>query len=147
MVRAVPGGALSRIVVVLLLAATSLGLTSAGGPSYDWELTPTGSTARLRGLSAVSGTVAWASGSMGTVLRTVDAGATWQSVGPPGTSTLQFRDIEAFGPNTALILSIGEGTDSRIYRTTDGGQTWTLAFQNAEPTAFYDCMTFFNRKV
>ena len=39
------------------------------------------------------------------------------------------------------------GTDSSIYRTADGGQTWTLVFQNAEPNAFYDCMTFFNRKV
>ena len=54
------------------------------------------STARLRGLSAVSERTAWASGSAGTVLRTTDKGATWQSVGPPGTSALQFRDIEAF---------------------------------------------------
>src|SRR5215204_661706 len=115
--------------------------------AFSWHDTPTGSTASLRGLSAVSRDVAWASGSVGTVLRTTDRGATWQSVGPPGTSTLQFRDVEAFGPNTALILSIGEGTDSRIYRTTDGGQTWTLVFQNTEPTAFYDCMTFFNKKV
>ena len=61
--------------------------------------------------------------------------------------TLQFRDIEAFGPNKALILSIGNGTDSRIYRTTDGGQTWTLVFENTDPNAFYDCMTFFNKKV
>jgi photosystem II stability/assembly factor-like uncharacterized protein len=120
------------------------------GPShhtYAWHDTPTGSTASLRGLSAVSANVAWASGSVGTVLRTTDRGTTWQSVGPPGTETLQFRDIEAFGPSKALILSIGNGTDSRIYRTTDAGQTWTLVFQNTDPNAFYDCMTFFNKKV
>ena len=114
---------------------------------FSWHDTPTGSTASLRGLSAVSANVVWASGSAGTVLRTLNRGATWQSVGPPGTSTLQFRDIEAFGPNRALILSIGNGTDSRIYRTTDGGATWTLVFQNNDPNAFYDCMTFFNKKV
>jgi photosystem II stability/assembly factor-like uncharacterized protein len=114
---------------------------------FSWHDTPTGSTASLRGLSAVSANVVWASGSAGTVLRTLDRGATWQSVGPLGTSTLQFRDIEAFGPNKALILSIGNGTDSRIYRTTDGGATWTLVFQNNDPNAFYDCMTFFNKKV
>ena len=115
--------------------------------AFSWHDTPTGSTASLRGLSAVSANVAWASGSVGTVLRTTDRGATWQSVGPPGTETLQFRDIEAFGPNKALIMAAGVGTDSRIYRTTDGGQTWTLVFQNTDANAFYDCMTFFNRKV
>ena len=114
---------------------------------FAWHDVASGSTASLRGISAVSANVVWASGSAGTVLRTLDRGATWQSVGPPGTSTLQFRDIEAFGPNKALILSIGSGTDSRIYRTTDGGQTWTLVFQNTDPNAFYDCMTFFNKKV
>jgi photosystem II stability/assembly factor-like uncharacterized protein len=135
------------IVVVLAVAATSVAFKPARPPgdrAFAWQLTPTGSTARLRGLSVVSSSVVWTSGSMGTVLRTVNGGATWQSVGPPGTSTLQFRDIEAFDANTALILSIGSGTDSRIYRTTDGGQTWALVFVNQEPTAFYDCMAFFD---
>jgi photosystem II stability/assembly factor-like uncharacterized protein len=134
---------ISLLVAVFSLLATSIALASSGG--YSWQLTPTGSPARLRGLSAVSERIAWASGSLGTVLRTTDKGATWQSVGPPGTATLQFRDIEAFDADTALILSIGTGTDSRIYRTTDGGQTWTLVFENAEPTAFYDCMAFFDK--
>lgn len=130
---------------ILSLVATSMAVASSGNHDYGWELTPTGSTARLRGLSAVSESVAWASGSVGTVLRTTDKGATWQSVGPPGTSALQFRDIEAFDRDTALILSIGTGTDSRIYRTTDGGQTWTLVFQNTDPNAFYDCMAWFDK--
>jgi photosystem II stability/assembly factor-like uncharacterized protein len=134
---------ISLLVAVFSLVATSLALASSGG--YAWQLTPTGSTASLRGLSAVSERVAWASGSVGTVLRTTNKGATWQSVGPPGTQALQFRDIEAFDADTAVILSIGTGTDSRIYRTTDGGQTWTLVFQNTEPTAFYDCMAWFDK--
>jgi photosystem II stability/assembly factor-like uncharacterized protein len=45
-------------------------------------------------------------------------------------------------------MSIGNNpTDFRMYVTHDGGQTWTITFVNAEPTAFYDCMSFFNRKV
>ncbi|HET8653723.1 MAG TPA: hypothetical protein VFM13_14270 [Gaiellaceae bacterium] len=130
---------------VFTLVGTSMALASGGSHEYGWQLTPTGSAARLRGLSAVSERVAWASGSLGTVLRTTDTGATWQSVGPPGTASLQFRDIEAFDADTAVILSIGTGTDSRIYRTTDGGQSWTLAFQNTDPAAFYDCMAWFDR--
>jgi photosystem II stability/assembly factor-like uncharacterized protein len=133
------------LIALLSLVATSMAVASSGSRDYGWQLTPTGSAARLRGLSVVSERVVWASGSLGTVLRTTNKGATWQSVGPPGTASLQFRDIEAFDARTAVILSIGTGTDSRIYRTTDGGQTWTLVFQNAEPTAFYDCMAFFDR--
>ena len=153
-----------RTMLLVVSLAVALGLTGAAlsknkpakpphkptGPvhhTYAWHDVATGSTASLRGISAVSANVVWASGSVGTVLRTLDRGATWQAVGPPGTDTLQFRDIEAFGPNKALILSIGNGTDSRIYRTTDGGQTWTLVFENTDPNAFYDCMTFFNKKV
>jgi photosystem II stability/assembly factor-like uncharacterized protein len=136
-----------RILLVaafVVLAAVVLGSASGGAPGVAWQLTPTGTTARLRGVSAVSATVAWTSGSAGTVLRTLDGGATWQQVGPPGTQDLQFRDIEAFDANRAVILSIGNGSDSRIYVTSDGGQHWTLGFVNPDPNAFYDCMTFFD---
>jgi photosystem II stability/assembly factor-like uncharacterized protein len=137
---------ISLLVAVFTLVATSLAFASGGDRDLSWELTPTGSAARLRGLSVVSERVVWTSGSLGTVLRTTDRGASWQSVGPPGTSTLQFRDIEAFDRRNAVILSIGEGTDSRVYVTSDGGQTWQLGFQNTDPAAFYDCMTFFDRR-
>jgi photosystem II stability/assembly factor-like uncharacterized protein len=130
----------------LAIAGTLVVIAGAAAASYSWHLTPTGSTARLRGLSAVSERIAWASGSQGTVLRTLDQGATWQSVGPPGTANLQFRDIQAFDENNAVILSIGPGTDSRVYVTSNGGATWTLTFVNPDPNAFYDCMTFFDKK-
>ena len=119
---------------------------SGGGRSYAWHLTPTGTSARLRGVSAVSATTAWTSGSLGTVLRTLDGGATWQNVSPPGTAGLQFRDIEAFDADHAVILSIGNGTDSRVYVTSDGGHTWAQTFTNTDPDAFYDCMTFFDAR-
>lgn len=117
---------------------------AGGGPAVtvSWELTPTGSTARLRGLSAVSGQVAWAGGTGGTVLQTTDGGVTWASVGPADTADLQFRDIEATSERHAVILSIGEGDASRIYVTDDGGASWTMAFQNPDPAAFYDCLAF-----
>jgi photosystem II stability/assembly factor-like uncharacterized protein len=140
------GKRVPSLLTAVVVAAVSLAFTSGGRETYSWELTPTGSAARLRGLSVVNEKTVWTSGSLGTVLRTTNRGRTWQSVGPPGTETLQFRDIEAFDSQTAVILSIGSGTDSRIYRTSDGGRTWQLAFVNAEPTAFYDCMTFFDRK-
>jgi len=130
-----------------VLAGALVALAFAGGSSYSWHLTPTGSDARLRGLSAVNEKVAWASGSMGTVLRTTNQGATWQQVGPPDTQSLQFRDIEAFDARRAVILSIGSNSsDFRIYVTSDAGRTWALTFVNSDPNAFYDCMTFFDRE-
>ena len=140
---------ISLAVAVCTLVATSLAF-AGGRRDYSWQLTPTGSMASLRGLSAVSKNVAWAGGNLGTVLRTTDRGSSWESVGPPGTAALQFRDIEAFDKDTAVILSIGNPPtpppDSfRIYRTTNAGQTWSLVFQNTEPTAFYDCMAFFDK--
>jgi len=134
---------LAAVVLSLAVVAT---VGAFGKPHPSWELTPTGVTARFRGLAPVSAKVAWAAGSAGTILRTVDGGRTWASVGPPGVEELQFRDIEAFDAWNAVALTIGEGTDSRIYRTSDGGRSWIEAFRNDEPAAFYDCVTFLDRR-
>jgi photosystem II stability/assembly factor-like uncharacterized protein len=136
---------ISLAVAVCTLVATSLAFAGGSRRDYSWQLTPTGSMASSRGLSAVSERVAWVGNDAGAILRTTDRGATWGLVGPPGTAGFLFRDVEAFDRNTAVILSVGTGSASRIYRTTNGGQTWTLAFQNTEPTAFYDCMAFFDK--
>lgn len=117
-------------------------------PTLSWRLLPTPTTtARLRGLSPVSAKVIWASGSEGVVLRSTDGGRTVRDVGPAGTEGLQFRDIEATSARHAVILSIGEATDSRVYVTDDGGATWAESFRNTDPAAFYDCMTFTSPRV
>jgi photosystem II stability/assembly factor-like uncharacterized protein len=43
-------------------------------------------------------------------------------------------------------MAAGPGTDSRIYKTEDGGSTWSPQFMNEEPGAFYDCFAFWNQK-
>ena len=101
-----------------------------------------GVAVRLRGISAVDANVAWASGREGTVLRTVDGGAHWQAMHVPGAEKLDFRDVEGFSADRAIVLSIGPGPDSRVYRTEDGGRSWQLALKNADPRAFFDCMAF-----
>src|SRR4029453_14275544 len=109
-----------------------------------WTDQPSGVTARLRGVSAVSDRVAWASGSAGSVLRTGDGGKTWQPMNIPGADKLDFRDIDAVGDQIAYVLSIGSGDSSRIYKTIDGGRTWTLQFTNTDPKAFFDAMAFWD---
>ena len=123
---------------LLLALATTLLL-----PALQWNIQASGVTARLRGVSAVSDRVAWASGAGSTVLRTADGGTTWQKLNV-STDPLDFRDIDAIDPQTAYVLSIGNGPASRIYKTTDAGTRWTLQFKNDDPRAFFDAMSFWD---
>ncbi len=122
----------------------SLGLFVVTAPRVDWQPQRSGVTARLRGVSAVSTSVAWASGANGTILRTTDGGASWQPRPIAGTMALDFRDIDAFGERVAYVLSIGPGEASRIYKTADGGERWDLQFANLDPKVFLDAMAFWN---
>lgn len=108
-----------------------------------WTLQTSGVTARLRGVSAVSERVAWASGSGATVLRTTDGGATWDKLNVT-TEALDFRDIDAIDARTAYVLSIGNGPASRIYKTSDAGATWTMQFKSGDQKAFLDAMSFWD---
>jgi photosystem II stability/assembly factor-like uncharacterized protein len=130
-------------VLILVLVLTLPAAAVAKQRAPHWVPVPTGSDQQYRGLDAVDERVAWVGGSAGEVLRTTDGGATWQDVSPPGSAGLLFRDVEARSARRASVLSIGEGEDSRIYTTTDGGSSWRLAFVNDDPAAFYDCMDFF----
>jgi photosystem II stability/assembly factor-like uncharacterized protein len=112
-----------------------------------WSWTPLTSdvTATLRGISAVSSTVVWASGSGNTILHSADGGATWQrSAGAPSADRLDFRDVDAIDERTAYVLSIGDGPLSRIFKTTNGGATWAAQFVNEDPKAFFDAMAFWD---
>jgi photosystem II stability/assembly factor-like uncharacterized protein len=112
------------------------------------RLTPqqSGTTNRLQAVSPVNRRVVWVSGLGGTYALTTDGGATWQARVVPGAETLQFRDVHGVSEQIAYLLSAGPGTDSRIYKTEDGGETWALQFQNEDPNGFYDCFAFWNAK-
>jgi photosystem II stability/assembly factor-like uncharacterized protein len=109
------------------------------------ENQPSGVTALLQAVSVVDSSVAWISGHDAIVLRTTDGGRSWTRRPVPGApDSLQFRDIHAFDARIAYILSAGPGELSRIYRTDDGGATWTLQWMNQEPAGFYDCFDFWS---
>ncbi len=106
-----------------------------------------GTRALLQAVSPVNERVVWVSGHSATWGRTVDGGTTWETGRVPGADTsLQFRDVYGMSATTAYLLSAGNGPASRIYRTTDGGRSWTLQFTNTDPAAFYDCMDFWDAK-
>ena len=128
------------------ISVTLLLVLCASGARAQWAAQTSGTSVRLRGVSAVSRRVAWASGAGGTFARTTDGGRTWHAGRVPGAGELDFRDVDAFDADTAYLLAIGEGERSRIYKTTDGGRHWTLQYRNRRPAAFYDCMAFWDRR-
>ena len=124
--------------------ATGVASLASARPSLAPTLAPqqSGTSNRLQAVSPVDARVVWASGVGGTYAVTTDGGATWRAHVVPGAETLQFRDVQGISDRVAYLLSAGVGTDSRIYKTEDGGATWTLQFQNQDPNGFYDCFAF-----
>src|SRR5258708_34962283 len=95
------------------------------------------SVARLRNAKRVFPAV-WASGSNGVILKSIDEGTTWKRLHIAGGDALDFRGIVAFNASTAYVISSGEGEKSRIYKTTDGGETWNLQYTNKQKEFFLD---------
>lgn len=130
-------------VALLLTAAAALAAQTLNQTSGPWVLEKSGTTAGLRGIHAVGGGVAWASGTDGTVLRTEDGGYEWQSCAmPPGAEKLDFRGIWAWDDDTAIVMSSGPGDQSRLYRTTDGCSSWKLVLTNPDKNGFFDAIAF-----
>ncbi len=110
-----------------------------------WTAQESGVTASLRGVSAVAAQVAWASGSDGTWLRTVNGGAKWEAGKVTGGEKLDFRGIVGFSANEAVAMSSGEGELSKVFRTLDGGAHWELLFANPDAKGFFDGIAFRDR--
>ena len=108
------------LLLPIVLFAGSAFAEATPAPAPTWTKQASGVAGRLRGVSAVDGNVAWASGSGNAVLRTSDGGANWQKLAPPvdaRATPLDFRDIDAIDARTAYLLSIGPSAASRIFKT------------------------------
>jgi len=138
---------LKRSLIALLLPIFACAIVSAQQSSsiHQPTLTPqdSGTINGLISVWPVNPQVVWACGRNGTFTVTTDGGQTWNASVVPGAETLQFRDVQAFSASVAYLMSIGANpTDFRIYKTTDGGATWTIQFENQNPNAFYDGFAF-----
>lgn len=130
---------------LLLLA---LVLPAAANIHAQWKIQDSHTTASLRGIHALGNGVAWASGTQGTVLHTTDDGTTWQTcTTPPEAEKLDFRGIQAFDAQTAIVMSSGKGDLSRLYKTTDACKSWKLIFTNPDREGFWDAIKFTNSKL
>mgnify|MGYP003388215352 FL=1 len=97
----------------------------------------------FRGLSVVNQKVVWVSGTEGTVLRTIDGGKDWENISVPNMEKIDFRDVEGFNKNTAIVMGIA--SPARFYKTTNGGQNWKLVHFDDREGVFFDGMSFWNK--
>ncbi|MEM6778284.1 MAG: hypothetical protein AAF670_11560 [Planctomycetota bacterium] len=133
----------STIVLVLHLAAIADRSVAQTQPDpIEIEPLHSGAEASFRGLAVRNHREAWIAGSGGTVIRTTDSGKTWQRVRIPGADEFDFRDVELLRDGTVLLMSVGEGGASRLFRSRDSGNKWRTVLVNPEPHGFFDGMTF-----
>lgn len=135
--------ALSACLVLAACSPPRPGVDPATGMA--WMPHPVPTTAGLRGVSVAGPRTVWASGTGGTFLFTTDGGATWRVDSVAGAAGPDFRDVHAVDGRTAWLMSIGEGPQSRIYHTRDGGRSWTLQYTVPGPQGFLDGMAFRSR--
>lgn len=112
--------------------------------AQSWKIVTSGIDTNLRGVGLADpghGTaVVWASGSQGVVIVSNDEGKQRKRLTVPNGETLDFRGVVAFSGSTAYLMSSGEGTRSRIYKTTDGGTTWKLQYSDERKEFFLDAI-------
>lgn len=103
-------------------------------------LLDSGTNTSIRGLSVVDDQTFWVSGSNGMVGYSINGGKNirWRQI--KGYEQRDFRDIEAFDSNTAIIMAVAE--PAVILKTTDGGSSWREIYTDTTKGVFLDAMDF-----
>ncbi|HTY10069.1 MAG TPA: T9SS type A sorting domain-containing protein [Bacteroidota bacterium] len=95
--------------------------------SPGWTGQNSGVNTELYTVKAVSQSVAWAAGSEGQVLATTDGGTNWKPAGGGPIGSADIYTVSALDANTAFVSSTPDSI-TYIYRTTNGGSTWTQVY-------------------
>lgn len=114
-----------------VLAATNDGLYQSrdGGRTWAERRLNHPELGRINALSLAfdrPGGLIWA-GSWDWLHRSSDGGATWQAVAPVPGLAIESLAVDPSKPGTVYAgcrTSIGESGPERVFKTTDGGQTW-----------------------
>ncbi|OYP34128.1 WD40/YVTN/BNR-like repeat-containing protein [Rhodopirellula sp. MGV] len=138
---------ITLVLLTLLAAPAPTALAQRSPNAIALRPLTSGVDASFRGMAMHGAREAWLGGTGGTVIRTTDAGQTWQQITVPDTSATDsekpdFRDIEILPDGTVLLMSIGAGSASKIFRSEDNGQTWQTVLVNSDPQGFFDGMAF-----
>ncbi len=95
--------------------------------------------------SAVFQNTLWVTGSKNSVYVSFDAGQTWHDKSVQAELITDFRDVEVFDQQTAIVMGVGSGQQSILYKTIDGGDSWHSLYQNTDKEGFFDAIDFWDR--
>lgn len=134
---------------ILTVESVLAGQVVVSSGESNWIEQASGVSERLYFVDAVDQDVAWVVGSNRTVLRTTNGGDTWSSVSDALSSEIQnLYVVDAIDENTAFVATVtgdsNAGTNiALVYRTKNGGVSWTKVFEL--PSGWIDNLTMFSR--
>jgi len=114
-----------------------------GAPAAAWRPQTSPSGNDLYTVALVDTSIAWAAGSGGTVLKTLNGGSTWTP-----TISSASDDVYALAlvsPSVVLVATYNSGSGlARIRRTQNGGLTWADVYSDNSAGAFINAVTMFD---
>ncbi len=132
---------IAHAAIAIIVAA--MGSFAAAPAHAQWTPVTTGSHASFRGLSVAPDGTIWLGGTHGTVLRSVDAGITWEVDSVAGATSFDFRGVAAIDSRTAYLM-VASADTGRIYKTVDAGHSWQLQFRDQRKGVFLDGLECWN---
>jgi photosystem II stability/assembly factor-like uncharacterized protein len=116
---------------------TILKTTNSG---TSWTIQSSGTSFNLNSVDFVDAFTGYALGDT-TLLKTTDGGLNWIEKSPIFTICTNLNSVEFIDTNTGFIGGAEAGAFRRIYKTTDGGESWTsCVLQNIEGDENSDLM-------
>ena len=127
----------------ILVLTTLLYVLSIGAINAQWVAQSSGVADRLVGCHALSDNIVWVGGNSGDVFLTTDGGDSWFNH-PIPDATQRVTSLYALDTKTVTAITINttKSLGFRIYRTTDGGTTWTILYDDTK--SFADAVRFFD---
>jgi len=94
----------------------------------------------IRALAVPNLNTIWASGSKGSIARSVNGGTDFEWMQVKGYETRDFRSIHAWDEKEAIIVAVA--APAIILKTKDGGTSWYKVYENADTLMFLDAIHF-----
>ncbi len=132
------------VLTVAFLLFTEIISQNLKDSQFKIQYAQTGLTHSLRGNNSLNEKITWVSGPSGTYAKTEDGGKTWKVKKVEGADSLDFRDVQIINENIILLMSVGNGESSKIFKSIDGGKSGEIKLVNTEPKGFFNGIAFWD---